>query len=130
MSGGEISGNTVRSTGSAHGGGVCAGGTFTMTGGTIAGNTALSTAVSSGTNKAYGGGVYLYYNTDRLEKTGGLIRGGSAGEESNLTVNGSNEPQTDHGHAVYVDASDEHPEKKEHYEDDIDGAITLPSLSL
>jgi hypothetical protein len=123
LSGGDISGNTARSQAGALGGGVGVAGTFTMSGGELYGNRALSLAA---TNKAYGGGVYLYYS-EHMEKTGGLIRGADAGDRSNLTVNAEDVPQTGHGHAVYVNAPDEKPEKKEPYEDDIDGALTLPS---
>jgi hypothetical protein len=124
FSNGEISSNTARSQGFAHGGGVEVAGTFTMEGGEIFGNTALSTAAQ---NKAFGGGVYLF-RSEHMVKTGGLIRGGGAGTENNKTVNASQELQTDHGHAVYVDASDEHPGLREHYEVDISGNLTLPSL--
>jgi hypothetical protein len=126
FSGGEISDNTVQATGSAIGGGVVpstGGDEFTMEGGEISGNTVLSTAAP---NKAFGGGVYLngvFPAKYRMVKTGGLIRGGGAGAENNKAVNASQELQTDHGHAVYVNASG----TPECYDGDISGNITLSS---
>jgi uncharacterized repeat protein (TIGR02543 family) len=91
MNNGEISGNT--SAGSGGGVSVTFGGTFTMTGGRISGNTAGG-----------GGGVSLYtlgpysgYSENNFSKTGGIIYGNDAGDDSNTTVSGSSSS----GNAVY-----------------------------
>jgi hypothetical protein len=69
MSGGEISGNTAASSG---GGVYVSGGTFTMSGGEISGNT-----VSSSSSSSYGGGVYVY-SSGTFTMSGGTISGNTA----------------------------------------------------
>jgi hypothetical protein len=91
LEGGEISGNSADAAngGNSHGGGVFAGGVFTMTGGAIRANTALSS----------GGGV-MVVNTTQFSKTGGTIYGDTDGTQSgdDNTVIGRTSGS---GHAVY-----------------------------
>jgi len=93
MDGGEISGNTA----SASGGGVYVDdGTFTMDGGEITGNTASTS----------GGGVYVTGTDASFIKTGGTLTGYAADTpDGNAVKNRSGVPQSNRGHAAYVNSS-------------------------
>jgi hypothetical protein len=70
--GGEITGNTAASDGSADGGGGCVSGIFTMRGGAITGNTASD---DSAEGSAEGGGVFV---SEIYIMSGGAITGNTA----------------------------------------------------